>query len=44
MIGTFKLRLNRSLTKKAAINGKSGLEQIIEDLERKGYEPAALVE
>lgn len=37
--GTFRLKFNKSVTRKAAENERSGLEQVIIELEKKGYEP-----
>lgn len=37
--GTFRLKFNKSVTRKAVENERSGLEQVIIELEKKGYEP-----
>ncbi len=36
--GTFRLKFNKSVTRKAFENERSGLEQVIIELEKKGYE------
>ena len=37
--GTLKVRFNKSLTNKAIKSGKRGLQQVKDELERKGYAP-----
>lgn len=38
--GTFHLKFNKMMTRKALDNERSGLEQVIIELEKKGYKPA----